>query len=127
MPPRTDLPKKRNGTVKTFGTIDGHELKDFHIWTMKKGVFIPVKSEIRKAIGKEEGASVQVILFLDEPPAIGDEDFLQCLGEEPSLLKKFNALAPSEQKNILDFIAQAKSDDEKVARMGKMMGKLEQI
>ncbi len=125
LPPRTDLPKKRNGTVKTFGTIDGHELKDFHIWSMKKGVFIPVKAEIRKIIKKEEGDAVELILYLDEPAPVREGDFLECLATEPSLLAKFNAQSPSEQKSIIDYISQAKSDEEKIVRMGKMLGKLE--
>ena len=127
MPPRDDLPKNRNGMIRTYGSIDGYGLTDFNIWSMKKAVFIPVKAQIRKIIKKEEGDTVSVILYLDQPPAVSDNDFMECLSAEPALLARFNALPVSEQKQITDYIYQAKSEEEKIVRMGKMMGKLETI
>jgi len=55
MPIMPHLPKKKNSTVKVRGFIDDYELKDIHIWAMKKGTFLAVKTEIRKAIKKESG------------------------------------------------------------------------
>src|SRR5690606_6093901 len=66
MPVMPNLPKKRNSTVRVRGFIDDYPLQDFHIWAMKKGTFLSVKADIRKAIKKEAGDTVKITLWLDE-------------------------------------------------------------
>lgn len=125
VPPIENLPKKRNGTVKIRGFIDDFELKDCHMWAMKKGNFIAVKAEIRKQIKKEEGDSVKVILFLDEPETVLEDALIICLKEEPALHKRFTALPESEKKAITDWIFSAKTEDMKIQRIGETLEKLE--
>lgn len=125
MPVMTHLPKKKNSTVRVRGFIDQYELKDFHIWAMKKGTFLAVKAEIRKAIQKQDGDTVKLVLWLDEPVSALPDDFLVCLAEEPRLLKHFNGLPKTRQKEMTDWIFAAATEDEKINRMGKTMEKLE--
>jgi len=125
MPEMTDLPKKRNSTVRVRGFIDAYELKDFHIWAMKKGTFLAVKAEIRKAIKKEGGDTVKLVLYLDEPQMVIPEDFLFCLREEPKLQTHFEKYSDSKKKEIIDWIFAAKTEDEKIARIAKTLEKLE--
>ncbi|WP_284653611.1 YdeI/OmpD-associated family protein [Flavobacterium terrisoli] len=125
MPVMTHLPKKKNSTVRVRGFIDDYELKDFHIWAMKKGTFLAVKAEIRKAIKKEQGDTVKLVLFLDEPQMVIPEDFLVCLREEPKLLQRFEAYPEKLKKEITDWIFSAKTEDEKITRIAKTMDKLE--
>ena len=54
------------GWVKVMGTIDGFEIKKYHLAPMGNGgLFLPVRAEIRKKIKKEEGDFVHIILYPD--------------------------------------------------------------
>lgn len=125
MPVMPHLPKKKNSTVKVHGFIDDYALNDIHIWAMKKGTFLAVKGDIRKAIRKEAGDTVKLQLFLDEPGSAIPEDFLECLRDEPTLLKRFQKLPQAKQKETIDWIFAAKTEDEKISRMAKTMDKLD--
>lgn len=50
------------GVVKVRGTIDGHPFKTSFMAMGDGRHMLPVKAEIRRAIGKEAGATVKVVL-----------------------------------------------------------------
>lgn len=127
MPVMPHLPKKKNSTVRVRGLIDDYVLEDIHIWAMKKGTFLAVKGEIRKVIKKEAGDTVKLQLFLDEPQSAIPDDFMECLREEPSILKRFEKLPKKEQQEMIDWIFAAKTEDEKITRMAKTIEKLENL
>lgn len=124
MPIMTHLPKKKNSTVRVRGTIDDYVLEGIHIWAMKKGTFLAVKAEIRKAIQKESGDTVKLVLYLDEPQSAIPDDFMICLKEEPKILARFEKLPQKQQKEMLDWIFSAKTEDEKIDRMAKALDQL---
>lgn len=125
MPVLENVPKKRNSTVRVRGFIDAYEISDFNIWAMKKGTFMAVKADIRKAIKKEEGDSVKLLLFLDEAPMVIPDDFLLCLKDEPTLHEKFLQLPDAKKQETINWIFQAKTDDGVVERIAKIMDRLE--
>lgn len=113
------------GWVKVRGTIDGYEIRKYHLMPMGNGkLFLPVKAAIRKKIKKEAGDKVHVILYPDNEPLEMPEEMLLCLKDEPRALKFFNSLSESEQKFYIDYIYSAKKEDTKIDRMAKSINRL---
>lgn len=113
------------GLLKVKGTIDDYEIANYHLMPMGNGIlFLPVKAEIRKKIGKNEGDWVHITLYSQELPTVVPEDFLLCLQDEPVAYQQFQQLSESEQKDLMDWIYSAKRDDQKVERIAKALDKL---
>jgi len=113
------------GWVKVRGTIDGYEIRKYHLMPMGNGkLFLPVKAEIRKKINKHEGDYVHVILYPDVEPLEIPAEMLICLQDEPSALRFFESLSESEQKFYIGWVFSAKKEDTKIARMAEAINKL---
>lgn len=113
------------GWVKVMGSIDGYEIKNYHLMPMGNGqLFLPVKAAIRKKIGKETGDWVQVVLYPDNEPFEVPAELLQCLEDEPIALKYFNTLSDSEKKYYTEWIYSAKKEDTKISRLATAIGRL---
>jgi hypothetical protein len=113
------------GWVKVRGTIDGFEIRKYHLMPMGDGrLFLPVRAEIRKKIGKKEGDWVHVILFPDNEPLEIPEEMLLCLEDEPGALKFFNRLSESEQKFYIQWVYSAKKEETKIDRLAKTINRL---
>ncbi len=113
------------GWVKVKGFIDHHELKNYRLMPMGNGsLFLPVKAEIRKKIGKSAGDKIHVILFPDNDPLEIPEEFLLCLKDEPAVYKIFLQYTESEQKAYIDWIYGAKKSDTRVERIVKSIEKI---
>ena len=117
--------KAHFGWVKVRGTIDGYEIRKYHLMPMGNGkLFLPVKAEIRKKIKKDEGDKVHVILYPDNEPLEVPREMLLCLRDEPAALKFFNSLSESERKFYIQWIYSAKKDETKVDRLAKSIDRL---
>lgn len=112
--------KAHFGWVKVKGFIDDYELKHYRLMPMGSGkLFLPVKAEIRKKIGKSDGDSVHVILYPDTDPLEIPEEFQQCLIDEPIAHERFFEYSESEQKAFIDWIYSAKRHETKDDRILK--------
>ena len=123
------LPDKHSpfGWVKVKGSIDGYKIKNYRLQPTIKGdnrLFLAVKAEIRKAIKKEAGDYVHIILYLDNDPLKIPEELLLCLQEEQEASRFFNSLSESEQHNYVNWIYSAKTDQTKVNRIAKTLNRL---
>lgn len=117
--------KRKFGMVKVKGLIDDYELLGYNLMPMGTGeLFLPVKAEIRKKIGKKEGDWVRVVLYADDSGLAIPEELLDCLKDEPKAYANFLKLAESAQKEYRDWIYSAKKDETKVARIAKMIDML---
>ncbi len=113
------------GWVKVRGTIDGYEINNNHLMPMGNNtLFLAVKAEIRKKIAKNEGDWVHIILYSQELPKITNNDFLECLKDEPIALEKFRNLNESKQNELIQWIYAAKRDEIKVERMAQAINNL---
>lgn len=113
------------GWMKVRGTIDDYTIENYHLMPMGNGsLFLPVKAEIRKKIGKNEGDWVHVTLYSQDLPPVLPDDFMTCLNDEPSALAAFIKLSSPEQKKITDWIYSVKNDELKVERIAQTIENL---
>jgi hypothetical protein len=113
------------GWVKVMGSIDGYEIRKYHLMPMGNGkLFLPVKAEIRKKIKKNEGDFVHVILYPDNEPLEVPEEMLLCLQDEPAALKFFRSLSESEQKFYIQWVYSAKKEETKIDRLARTVNRL---
>lgn len=113
------------GWVKVKGSIDGYEIKSYHLMPMgNEQLFLPVKAAIRKKISKEVGDWVQVVLYPDNDPVEVPAELLQCLEDEPAALKFFNTLSDSEKKYYTEWIYTAKKEETRISRMATTINRL---
>ena len=114
------------GWVKVKGSIDDFEFKQYRLMPMGNGrLFLPVKAEIRKKIGKEAGDYVHIVLYADDSKLEIPQEIMECFeNESPELLKTFLSFTEGEQKAYLDWIYEAKTDETKARRILKMMDRL---
>jgi hypothetical protein len=107
------------------GKIDDYEISQYKAWPNKHGeLFLPIKSEIRKKIKKEEGDSVFVKVFADDSPLEIPEEFLVCLNDEPQAKAFFEKLSDTSKKQYIDRIYEAKQLKTRVTRIAKTIEKL---
>ena len=113
------------GWVKVCGTIDDYEFKHFKLMPMGDGtLFFPVRLEIRKKIKKEAGDEVHIILYQDLSAIEIPDELLICLKDEPLAHKRFLSLSEGKQKEIIEWISQAKKEETKVERIASCIEKL---
>lgn len=113
------------GWVRVKGSIDSYTFRNYHLMPMGNGqLFLPVRAEVRKKIGKKEGDLVHVILYADLEPTEIPEELLLCLREDPQALKAFENLPDGEKKSIIDWIYGAKQEETRIERIAGMMNEL---
>lgn len=114
------------GWVKVKGSIDDYEFKNYTLMPMGNGkLFLPVKAEVRKKIGKHAGDWVHVILYADNSLTEVPPEFLDCLTDVPGALKNFKSFTNGQQKEYIDWIYSAKTDETKVNRIAQAIQKIE--
>jgi hypothetical protein len=117
--------KSRFGWVQVSGSIDGFVLTRYKLMPMSGGkLFLPLRAEIRKAIGKKEGERVHVILYADNSPIEIPEELRLCLEDEPVAKKFFLQLSESEQQLYITWVFSAKKEETKTGRLVKAIAKL---
>ena len=103
---------------KVKGKLDAHPIKRVTLFPMGGGGFILVlNAELRKAIGKRQGAMVKVQLEADDSPFIFNKDFMDCLDDEPKAKEFFQSLTGSHQRYFSKWIDQAKTEPTKIKRI----------
>lgn len=115
------------GWVQVRGSIDGFALSRYKLMPMGHGhLFLPVRAEIRKAIGKQAGDYVFVTLYPDASQAPVPEEIAACFKNEPPLVAEtFASFSPGERKAYLDWIGQARTEQTRADRIARMMARLE--
>jgi hypothetical protein len=114
------------GWVRVKGLIDNIPIQQYHLMPMGNGqLFLPVKAEIRKKLGKQAGNFVQVILFKDGSALEIPADLLACLRDEPKAYSTFLKLSDSNKKQWIDWVYSARKDSTKVERITKLIDQMQ--
>lgn len=123
-----DLPPGLTETLKpgqrtsfrVKGLLDTHPIRQVALMPMGGGAFIlVVNATMRRAIRKEEGASVQVTLEVDDEPFTQSADLLDCLADDPAAQAYFDSLAPGHQRYYTNWIESAKTALTKAKRIAQ--------
>jgi hypothetical protein len=114
--------KKLNPGVKVGyrvkGKLDSYSFEKTAILPMGEGAFImPLKAEIRKAIGKKMGDKLTVELELDQRQLEPSADFMKCLKQDPEAMKFFKTMPGSHQRYFSKWIDDAKTTHTKTKRI----------
>lgn len=111
--------------VKVSGSIDDFEFNDFHLMPMGDGtLFLSVKAEIRKKIGKQEGDMVHIVLYLNQPMEDSSDNLWLCLEDEPEAKLIFDSFTKKEQQEYLSWIDAAKTKEGEVERIIKSIDRI---
>lgn len=107
---------KKSYRVK--GMLDHYKIKGISLLPMGGGVFIiPMNAAMRKGTGKKNGAMVIVKLEIDKEPLKLNEDFMDCLHDDPAAKKHFSSLPKSHQNYFSKWIESAKTEITKTKRI----------
>jgi len=124
-----DLAQKiKPGNRKEFkvkGKLDNFTIHRVSLLPMGGGGFImPVNATMRKAIGKRHGAMVKLQLTEDTTEFIFNQDFIECLTDEPNALSFFRTLPGSHQRYYSKWIDSAKTGQTKAKRIAQAVNGL---
>lgn len=114
---------KREFKVK--GKLDKHVIKRVSVMPMGGGKFILVlNATLRKAIGKKHGAMLDLQLTEDKSEFIFNQDFIDCLNDEPIAKAFFETLTGSHQRYFSKWIDDAKTEPTKTKRIAMSVNAL---
>lgn len=112
--------RSAGGLLRVKGSIDSYALKQYNLMPTADGnLFLPVKAEIRKKIGKQEGDTVRVILYEDASPLEIPAELLMCLEDEPEAGRKFHQLTEGYQREFISWITAAKRMETRIERIAR--------
>jgi hypothetical protein len=114
------------GHVRVKGTIDGFPFSDSSLMPMGTGEHcLAIKSEIRKAIGKQAGDTIEVILEEDSTELKIPIELTEAFEASPEAEKMFNAYSYSHKRNYVRYISQSKYKETREKRAVETVLKLE--
>ena len=105
-------------SFRVKGKLDNYKFKTVALLPMGGGDFImALKADVRKAIGKRKGATLQVTMEADDAPFVLCPEMMECLADEPMALANFNKQPGSHQKYFSNWINSAKTKATKAKRI----------
>lgn len=117
-----DIAQELNpGVKKSFrvkGKLDHFSISGMSLLPMGDGEFIlPLKADVRKAIGKKHGAMLRVQIEFDKSEYQINADFLACLQDSPEAYKAFCLIPGSYQRYYSKWIESAKTEETRAKRI----------
>lgn len=105
-------------TFRVKGKLDSLEITAVAMMPRGDGSFImPVNATMRKAIRKQKGDALIAQLEEDKKGYVLDEEFVDCLRDEPKAYSFFKTLSGSHQNYFSKWIESAKTIETKSSRI----------
>ncbi|NID11392.1 YdeI/OmpD-associated family protein [Fibrivirga algicola] len=100
------------------GWLDTYPLRQVALIPIGDGTFVlPVNATMRRAIRKEEGATVHLSIEVDDEPFTQSADLLACLADDPDAQAYYDSLPPGHQRYYTNWIESAKTANTKAKRI----------
>jgi hypothetical protein len=110
------LKNKKEFRIK--GSMDDVKFERLATYPIGDGQFIiALNAELRKKLGKKEGAMLSVKFALDKGEALKSQELLDCLAQEPEAEKQFQSLLLSHQNYFHRYVYTAKGADTRAGRI----------
>ena len=114
--------------IRVRGTINGHPYSNISIMPKGDGThFLTIRNEIRKAIGKEAGAIVEITLERDTSEMELPEELIEALEASEEARKVFEEMPPSHKRTYVMYIAESKKPETRIKRAVETVLKLESL
>ena len=105
-------------SFRVKGKLDDYTIKQVALLPMGTGDFImPINGEMRKQLNKMEGETIKVEIDIDTSELEADQDFLDCLAEEPSALAHYEKLTQGHKNYFTKWLETAKTQETKASRI----------
>lgn len=115
------IPKLKLKTKKEFrikGLMDDVKFERLATYPVGGGNFIiAINAELRKKLGKKEGAMVTIKFELDTSEALQSQELIDCLKEDPLALKQFDSLTLSHRNYFHRYVFTAKGEATRAGRI----------
>jgi len=110
------LKNKKEFRIK--GIIDDVKFERMAVYPIGEGNFIiAINAELRKKLGKKEGAAIAIKFELDKSEALQSQELLDCLNEDAIAKKQFETLNLSHKNYFHRYIYSAKGEATKAGRI----------
>lgn len=106
-----------SGYIRIKGTIDGVPFKGLSLMPRKEGSHImAIKAKFRKAIRKEAGDTVELIIERDYDEMEIPDELIEAFEASPEAKKMFDSYSYSNKKYFIEHITEAKREATKDKR-----------
>lgn len=112
-------------SFRVKGRLDDFAIEKAALMPMGGGKFIlTLNAAIRKGIKKGKDATLDVWLEEDKAPLLVNEEFLDCLRDEPAAIKNFENITNSHRLYFSKWIESAKTEPTKARRIAMAVNAL---
>jgi len=115
------------GWVRVRGTVDGVPIENYHLLPGNHGsgvLFLAVRADLRKKIGKGGGDTVRIVLWCDDDPPAMPRDLRRCIDDDPAARAFFDSLTEAQQQLYVRWVDEAKGEQTRVERMARTVAAL---
>ncbi len=114
------LKSRREFRIK--GLLDDVKFERLAVYPVKNaGFIIALNADLRKKLGKKEGAMISVQFEIDEQGLKQAEELIDCLQDDKKALDQFNTLTKAQQNYFHNYVNGAKGAETKARRIAQTL------